>query len=364
MIRVIREWEQWRALAQDWNALAQACGRGQVFLSIEWLSECCRRQDRIWEPYIVAEFRDGLLTAAGAFALMGRVPGRRRLFFMGMGPSDYQGVMGDRDAQDNIWRAVFDQKDWDWIDLDPVDEDEWRRIKTIAGDRGCRADFISKGIVPVLDLKSVSDLSHRKAVKLARYEWRRLQRDEHCLSVRRCQSPEALPQYLEAFFWMHRQRWEAAGGTSRFIQPAVREQFCRLAEAWHTVGVLDAQGLFRDEAMIAVHIGAKTDQRFYYHSPAYDPAWHKHSPGKILLWQLINQCREAGIRYFDFLRGAESYKQQWSAKTESQFGRLRIYRNTLFGGWVPEATEWLRERASNGNTMRHVLRPVKQFLGE
>jgi len=44
----------------------------------------------------------------------------------------------------------------------------------------------------------------------------------------------------------------------------------------------------------------------------FDPKYTQISPGKLLVHKQIQTCCEEGLKGFDFLRGDESYKQDWS----------------------------------------------------
>ncbi len=54
------------------------------------------------------------------------------------------------------------------------------------------------------------------------------------------------------------------------------------------------------------------DGRFGWWVPAYDPDHSKHSPGRLLLEDLMKASYERGDVEFDFLIGEEPYKFQFA----------------------------------------------------
>ncbi len=70
-----------------------------------------------------------------------------------------------------------------------------------------------------------------------------------------------------------------------------------------------------DRKIIAAHSGYIYDQKYYYLFPTYDINFKKFSPGKILLYFLIDDCERKNLKYFDFTIGSEDYKKNWSNNT-------------------------------------------------
>lgn len=67
-----------------------------------------------------------------------------------------------------------------------------------------------------------------------------------------------------------------------------------------------------NNVIIAAHSGYIYKETCYYLFPAYDLNFKKYSPGKILLKNLIEDCKKNKLSYFDFTSGSEDYKKKWS----------------------------------------------------
>ncbi len=78
-----------------------------------------------------------------------------------------------------------------------------------------------------------------------------------------------------------------------------------------------------DGKLAAAHMGFKAFGKYYYYIPAYDKEMSKMGVGAILLWHLIEGRSKELV--FDFLRGDEDYKYDWSDDIRSNFN-LYAYR--------------------------------------
>lgn len=65
--------------------------------------------------------------------------------------------------------------------------------------------------------------------------------------------------------------------------------------------------------ILATHLGFIYDDTFYWIFPSFKRSnFDKYSPGRILLYELIIQSIECGLKKFDFTVGSEDFKKKWS----------------------------------------------------
>jgi CelD/BcsL family acetyltransferase involved in cellulose biosynthesis len=64
---------------------------------------------------------------------------------------------------------------------------------------------------------------------------------------------------------------------------------------------------------IAAQVGFVEGRTFYYYLPAFDPAFRRHSPGHLLLLNLVRDAAAMGLETIDLLRGREPYKFKWTS---------------------------------------------------
>ena len=78
-----------------------------------------------------------------------------------------------------------------------------------------------------------------------------------------------------------------------------------LNESWINYSFLKING-----KIIACHIGYNYKNTFLYIFPAYDIEFKKYSPGNILLFKLLEFCKNSNLSYFDLTIGYENYKSK------------------------------------------------------
>jgi CelD/BcsL family acetyltransferase involved in cellulose biosynthesis len=66
----------------------------------------------------------------------------------------------------------------------------------------------------------------------------------------------------------------------------------------------------------------------YFYQSGRDPRWERESLGLILMGAMIRRAIEQGYRRFDFLRGEDAYKRQWT-----QAGRTTEEVTIFRPGW-------------------------------
>jgi CelD/BcsL family acetyltransferase involved in cellulose biosynthesis len=269
-------------------------------------------------------------------------PGLRRLYCAGEGPSDYQAVYV-RDHHTAWAQALFSrvlqQPAWDVLELYPLIEAEGRWLGSLWQQHPAAAavDWVPRGACYATPLPTGWEAHIAKAVRRdIAYQTKRLEQHGY-LHVQRAATEPDVAALLLVFFNLHVAQWSAKRQRSQFQHAHHRSRYLRLAQAWLAEGVLDLQVLYLDKVPLAAHLGAQTAVRYYYFIPTYNPAYRRYSPGKVLLWRLIQQAAGARATAFDFLRGAEEYKAQWGATQQTPMGALRVYRHT----WGSRLRRWL-----------------------
>ncbi len=125
---------------------------------------------------------------------------------------------------------------------------------------------------------------------------------------------------LNAYFEMHIRRWKERAGRYSQFQSEVWQSFVKEAMGGlFGEGSIDLSYLKAGDRFIAFHFGYIYEGRFYYYMPSYDPDFYRYSPSKLLIKYLIKDSCDAGLKIFDFLRGKESYKLNWTDKEKKLF---------------------------------------------
>lgn len=140
----------------------------------------------------------------------------------------------------------------------------------------------------------------------------------------------SLQDWLAILQRLHARRWALRD------QPGVLRDESVLA--WHRdaapqllrAGLLRLLGLrIAGRAVAALYVLADAagvpQRRWSYYIGGFDPEAAALSPGTLLVGHAIEQAQAEGAQLFDFLRGAEPYKQRWGAVPRAMVN-LRVHR--------------------------------------
>jgi CelD/BcsL family acetyltransferase involved in cellulose biosynthesis len=143
------------------------------------------------------------------------------------------------------------------------------------------------------------------------------------LRIRRCEPGPSLTRDLFTFFGLHQGRWTAVGEPGTFAARQRREFYLELAQSLTSRGWLEFWLLEVNGQPAAAQFDFRYRNTVYRLQSGYDPAHAAERLGHLLLWCVLRRYIAAGVRHYDFLAGAELYKQELN-------GRLRYYYNIHF----------------------------------
>jgi len=210
--------------------------------------------------------------------------------------ADYQGLVAAPgvvvDVAAMLGTAGLDVWHFDHV---PIDQDAfvpWRSATGVSRQIDLRAG--SGGYVAATSI--VRDAANAR---------RRLERDVGKVRVSvHTDDPSVLATLFE---------WKSA----QYRRSAVRDIFaidwCRGAvTALATTDVPAFAGrlsaLWAGDRLVSVHLGPRSNDRWHWFLPAYDPAFARYSPGTVLLASLTERASDLGISIIDLGRGDEAYK--------------------------------------------------------
>lgn len=83
---------------------------------------------------------------------------------------------------------------------------------------------------------------------------------------------------------------------------------------------------------ISYNFGILYKNCFYYLIPAYRDSFKKISPGKLLLYKILNWCFENNISILDFGQGEEGYKKKFTNKFNfiGNYNYVNTYKGYFF----------------------------------
>ncbi|QHI73870.1 GNAT family N-acetyltransferase [Aminipila terrae] len=84
-----------------------------------------------------------------------------------------------------------------------------------------------------------------------------------------------------------------------------------------------------NKEIAAVHFGFKDNYKIYYYIPVYDEKYINTGVGAILLYNIIEFYFDKVLE-FDFLRGNEQYKFNWTDEIKMNY-EVNIFKNNYLG---------------------------------
>ncbi|MBF5041093.1 GNAT family N-acetyltransferase [Aggregicoccus sp. 17bor-14] len=360
----VRSGADFAALRGEWDALLDASDAGP-FNAWEWLYPWYRRIAMDRQPFVlVARDRRGSLAGLMPLALETRkVLGRsvRRLAFLGethVG-SDYLDVVARRGEEEPVTRAFISQlrelrAEWDVLDLLDLREGSLT-VKLLQEAFGADVVRVSERYVcpfETLDPKEPFDAFLKRTGRRDNYLRRRkwLEKQEG-YRIEKTESPGALAAPMTDFFRLHAMRWAGDGG-SQGIKGAGVEAFHRDA-----TGLLAERGRLRMYTMkvggqaVASVYGILHRGSFIYFQSGYDPAWRNKSVGLVLVGETFKDAFAAGMTEYDFLRGTETYKSDWTSQQRRTVA-VRVHAAKGAGAWFTRHEEAARTAR---NAVKRVL---------
>jgi len=130
---------------------------------------------------------------------------------------------------------------------------------------------------------------------------------------------------------LHERRWDGGGGA--FRDPSVIRLHRRFVAELAARRQLWLSTLDVDGVPAAAWYGFTFGDTVYFYQSGRDPRWERESVGVVLMAAMIRRAIERGYRRFDFLRGEDVYKRDW---TESRriTEEITIFRPGWGGRWL------------------------------
>jgi CelD/BcsL family acetyltransferase involved in cellulose biosynthesis len=321
------------SILPEWEELFRADPEATPFMSPQWA--------RAWWPtwggsaraWIVAVRDSGRLVGLAPFILRRRGP-LRVLGRPGSHPS--QDVLALSELRPGVAEVVATEivqrrREWDLLAISCFPESS--AIEPSMKQRGLRLRQRRTATYPRLELpgsfEEYLESLPRKRRKDLRRHLRRL--DDGELEVRRVSEPAAIGAALDRWHSLKVSWWEAKEDAE--IHPGQRGSkyvgFLRdlmplmvsaeLGEVWE---------LRHSGQVVGVEVSLLDRRSFYSWQGGYDLAIAHLGPGKVAIGEGIRVAIAAGRRYYDLMRGGESYKY-WYGSRDRESHSLLVGNNRL-----------------------------------
>ena len=352
------------SLEAGWNELLQRSASDGIFLTWEWVSVW-------WEVYggsgryrpLVLVARDGEQVVGVAPLMVDRVAGPmgqlapRQLRFIGTGEDvtpEYLDFFVERGREQEVSTALCahllrEQRDaWDTLLLERLlrDSPNFDIIRRALGQHEITLQEQGElecpfaALPPSWDEYLASCSKHFR--KRIGYNDRRLERDGE---VRYLFVDDDIPleQAYELLVQLNRHRFGEEGQSFRSAEYVeFHRRLCQqlLPRGWVLLAVLKV-----GEEVAAVKYDYCYGGKLWGNQGGWSREWEKKEVGNVMIGRLIRWGIERGYKEYDFLGGADEYKQRWSTASR-QMVDLAGHNVTLRGRLFrlgDEGKRWLRE---------------------
>ena len=120
---------------------------------------------------------------------------------------------------------------------------------------------------------------------------------------------EYLDDWLEGYYALHRQRWNSTDTPSKYNDKEQRDRMRRAILSWIDDGIIVRFSIRIGTHRIAYAVCLLHGKTLIHHTTAFDIAYKKYSPGRVLLLTMARWMKEHGFVVLDFGEGGESYKK-------------------------------------------------------
>jgi CelD/BcsL family acetyltransferase involved in cellulose biosynthesis len=129
-----------------------------------------------------------------------------------------------------------------------------------------------------------------------------------------CSGESQLESALDTLIRLHLNRWAASRQPGTLGRPGMRQFLASLCKAAPEPGRVKLYLLSRGDEAIAALLTFWFGDTVYYYQAGWsgNTAVAKFSPGVVLMGRVIEDAVSGRMRYFDFLRGDEEYKRNWT----------------------------------------------------
>ncbi len=177
--------------------------------------------------------------------------------------------------------------------------------------------------------------------------------------ISRCQGVEELDSQLQTLFTLHQMRWTRRGEPGAFADPQRRDFYSRVASAFLQRGWLEFWSLMLVNEVVATQFCFRYRDTVSLLQEGFNPRYTAEKVGYALRAHVLQEMIATGVRRYDFLGGADTYKTRFGSSQGS-------YLNLYFAGpsWRGRLflTARKHSRAAKGWLKTHLPQPILAAL--
>jgi CelD/BcsL family acetyltransferase involved in cellulose biosynthesis len=325
---LVKKQDDIQALRDRWNQLALKDPRDGFFRTFQWYSSWMRHIRADAEAFIIVvrDETDEIVGLAPLCRMSYRDHGFRLNAVSSAGREvvsadflDYLSVPERRkEVLDSVMAFLWElRSEWEILIAGEASEggDLDRAVEDLAKEQGLPLRRQEERICPYIELPADFESYLRGLSPKMRYEIRRDTRElieKRNAKVRVHTEPAEVGTHIDTLIRLHQAHWERVNEPGNLGRPGFADflrEVCTtpMRGATTRLYILD----YEDKpaaALLAFWFG----ENALFYQTGWDPdsPIARMSPGMVLVAQSIRDAIEGGLRYFDFLRGEETYKSR------------------------------------------------------
>jgi CelD/BcsL family acetyltransferase involved in cellulose biosynthesis len=338
---ILEDFKDFEAYREDWEKLLDGLPSDSPFLTYEWLSAYWKhfQKDKKLLGMVFKEENQ----LAGIIPLMAyhetiKFYPLRKISFVGRGYSDRADLIVGKDKGRVVDALIQffseDFRNWDVIHLEQIPEksDSIGMLRHCARKRGLLFECWEQTVCPYIVLNEElgrmmekRDGSFRKELRKSA---RRLQ-DMGKVTFSRSISHENIEKLIHTAGFVDEKSHKYPEGKTLFTNPAIREFLKDVALAFSQRKWLDFATLELNEVPIAYEYHFRYKEKNFAYSGSYDQAYASFGPGTGIMYRLIQDSIDQGIKEYDLLQGGHDYKWKWTNQGRKHY-QLMIINNSHY----------------------------------
>jgi len=331
----VNRYTDFLALEKAWRNILQRCHRHTIFSTWEWLATWWKHFDREKRLLVLlAEEEHRIIGIAPLMYSVHSMLGVRqgKIEFIGNPDSDYGDfILGERNERCIelfISHLENNCEKWHRIELTEIPEDSMnlsylrRYSKYLKPIHECPYTLLPKSYEEFL-----MSLSRNQRKNI--YRTSRRVAEVFKVDFIDYSDPRLVNEGMQCLFDLHQKRWESRGFKGIFADEKYRAFNLEIArlfsdKKWLCLFVMSLSG-----KPVAAAYGFKYQSKFYEYITGLDPAYVKYNVGNLLRAHMVSNLIQEGVLKFDFMRGAEEYKDRWNTTVRWNYGAVITRKGSL-----------------------------------
>lgn len=333
-IKIINDEKNFKDLKNEWDRLSQNL---LSFHKFDWIYKWWKNFNDGQELRIIVAEENGKVVGIAPLFIkvysMSKYPVYNELCFLGDKITSYADFLIDADENKE---QIFQELLYHAINYIPCDAVALRNINSAYPNFSLWKKFtafLDMDCIAVCDCPRISLYKYRSYDEYYNNLGKKLRRNLHKLSnkidkerikleyiFKEDTTPDDLERIAELNMKRQKQLYEK-GDKTRFCyftdarkKQFISDFFCNGGNESKLLAVIK-----HEEEIISYFLGMHSDKTFSIWNTGFDPEYYNLAPSKLLLNKLIQHSFENGYKYFDFMRGTEAYKLEWTKEISCNY---------------------------------------------